>query len=69
MQRTQTCHGCKHCLYTAPNGQAWNTQPHSRCKDLSVDVPMIFGEHRKWVGSEIPMQCQLAPSGIERVMP
>jgi hypothetical protein len=54
---TLTCHGCKSCLYSAPGGQAWNRQPHSRCIALKVDVPMILGERDKWLGSEVPRDC------------
>lgn len=52
-----TCHGCKHCHYSAPGGQAWNRTPHSRCSELRVDVPMILGEHGKWLGSKVPAPC------------
>jgi hypothetical protein len=46
-----TCHGCKHCLYSAPGGQAGDypgrpeilSRPHSRCSALDVYVPMILG--------------------------
>lgn len=52
-----TCHGCKHCWYSAPYGQAWNRSPHSRCLALDADVPMIMGEHDKWLGSDVPAEC------------
>jgi MinD superfamily P-loop ATPase len=57
LMNKMTCHGCRRCLYTAPGGQAWNREPHSRCVELNVDVPMILGEHDKWVGSKVPSGC------------
>lgn len=64
---TLTCHGCKHCHYSAPGGQQWAAgnpnlpaillQPHSRCSVLRVYVPMILGEGGKWLGSEVPQGC------------
>lgn len=55
----QTCHGCKHCHYSAPDGQHWNRAPHSRCTALSADVPMVLGPapEKKWIGSEVPRGC------------
>lgn len=53
----KTCHGCSDCHYTAPGGQAWNRSPHSRCSRLGVDVPMVLGDHQKWLGSEVPDSC------------
>lgn len=52
-----TCHGCRQCLYSAPGGQAWNRTPHSRCKALARDIPMVLGPHEKWLGSEVPTDC------------
>jgi hypothetical protein len=61
-----TCHGCKHCLYSAPGGQQWATypgapeilmQPHSRCTALRIYVPMVLGQHGKWLGNEVPAGC------------
>jgi hypothetical protein len=61
-----TCHGCKHCWYSAPGGQLpLKPYPHSRCTALAVDVPMVLGPHEKWLGSEIPDNCPMraeAPS-------
>ncbi|MBK8072902.1 MAG: hypothetical protein IPK34_13205 [Ramlibacter sp.] len=34
-----------------------NRQPHSRCLALSCDVPMVLGEHEKWLASEVPGEC------------
>lgn len=53
----ETCHGCPRVLYSAPGGQAWDRKPHSRCSALKVNVPMILGEHEKWLGSEVPPEC------------
>lgn len=61
----KTCHGCKSNHYTAPDGQTGDwpgrpailSQPHSRCSALKVYVPMILGEHGKWLGSEVPKEC------------
>jgi hypothetical protein len=65
----QTCHGCKHCHYSAPDGQQWAKgcsnppaillQPHSRCTALGVYVPMVLGPapEKKWIGSEVPRGC------------
>lgn len=53
-----TCHGCKHCWYSAPGGQPpLKPYPHSRCTALAADVPMILGEQDKWLGSEVPAGC------------
>ena len=52
-----TCHGCRHCLYSAPGGQAWNRNPHSRCKALARDIPMVLGPQEKWLASEVPRDC------------
>lgn len=59
-----TCHGCKHNWYSAPGGQQTYpgapeilSQPHSRCSALAVHVPMILGEHGKWLGSDVPAGC------------
>ncbi len=63
---TPTCHGCKHCYYSARYGQsgvdypgrpAILSQPHSRCTELAVYVPMVMGEHDKWLGSRVPPEC------------
>jgi PRTRC genetic system protein E len=52
------CDGCKHNLYTAPYGQLpRTTHPHSRCKLLAVDVPMITDGKDKWLSSLIPPGC------------
>ena len=55
--RLPTCHGCRKNWYSAPGGQAWNRTPHSRCLALAADIPMIMGEHQKWLGSEVPAAC------------
>lgn len=61
-----TCHGCKHCWYSAPGGiQGADypgrpkilSQPHSRCTALRAYVPMVLGEHGKWIGSAVPREC------------
>lgn len=60
-----TCHGCKHCCYSAPYGQSGDypgrpailSQPHSRCTALQEYIPMVLGEHAKWLGSEVPVAC------------
>lgn len=62
----KTCHGCKGCHYSAPGGQKWATypgapaillRPHSRCSILKVYVPMLLGDHDKWIGSDVPKEC------------
>ena len=66
MRKSETCHGCKHNWYSAPGGlpgteypgrPAIMSLPHSRCLELKEYVPMILGEHGKWIGSEIPNGC------------
>lgn len=59
-----TCHGCKGNWYTAPGGQPTYpgapeilSKPHTRCVTLGVYVPMVLGEHGKWLGSEVPGEC------------
>lgn len=60
-----TCHGCKHCWYSAPGGQSGDypgrpailSQPHSRCIALQEYVPMVLGAYGKWLGSDVPMAC------------
>lgn len=60
-----TCHGCKHCHYTAPRGQAGDypgrpailSQPHSRCLELADYIPMIVDVRGKWLGSDVPPAC------------
>lgn len=54
-----TCHGCSGCLYSAPGGQAWLRVPHSRCRVLNVNVPMVLGDHGKWLGSKVPADCPI----------
>lgn len=43
-----SCHGCKHCWYSAP-GSTLPIKPyvHSRCTKFAVDLPMILGDHGK----------------------
>lgn len=58
MARALTCHGCKHCWYSAPGGQLpLKPYPHSRCIALHVDVPMVLGEREKWLASDVPKEC------------
>lgn len=60
-----TCHGCKHCHYSAryglkgdyPGRPAIVALPHSRCTALDAYVPMVMGEGDKWLGSEVPPGC------------
>lgn len=53
-----TCHGCKHCWYSAPGGQLpRKPYPHSRCLALNADIPMVLGPGQKWLGSEVPTAC------------
>lgn len=53
-----TCHGCKHCWYSAPGGQLpHKPEPHSRCIGVKADIPMTLGEHQKWRGSVLPANC------------
>lgn len=59
-----TCHGCSRNWYSASGGQqtypgapAILALPHSRCLELSAYIPMVLGEHGKWVGSEVPPEC------------
>lgn len=69
MTKAPTCHGCKHCWYTAPKGLTGDyagrpeilSQPHSRCINLDTYVPMILGEHGKWIGSAVPEKCPQFP--------
>lgn len=64
--RLPTCNGCKHCRYSArfglkggdyPGRPEILSQPHSRCTELEVYVPMVVGEHDKWLASHVPPQC------------
>lgn len=66
MTKVRTCHGCRHNWYSAPGGivgldypgrPAILSQPHSRCVKLQTYIPMVLGEHGKWIGSEIPADC------------
>jgi hypothetical protein len=68
LQARPTCHGCRGCWYSAPGGQqtypgapAILSQPHSRCTVLNAYVPMVLGEHGKWVASEVPADCPEYP--------
>ncbi len=59
------CDGCKYNLYSAPNGQPWNRQPHSRCRWFNICIPMVIEKVRgcdghmnaEWISSEIPPGC------------
>lgn len=54
------CDGCNHNVYSAPSGQPpLKPYPHSRCKHLDMDVPMIVGEQDKWIRSLIPAGCPM----------
>jgi hypothetical protein len=56
--RATTCHGCKHCWYSAPFGQPpLKPEPHSRCVALAIDVPMIVDRHGGWLSSVLPPDC------------
>lgn len=66
------CDGCKHNLYSAPNGQLgfpggdpMLLEPHSRCLLLNVYIPMVIEKKKGcdgttsavWVRSEKPIGC------------
>lgn len=55
--RQNDCGGCKHHLYSAQHGQAWNTKPHSRCTHFAADIPMLVSKSGRWYGNEIPTGC------------
>ncbi len=63
--RVPTCHGCKHCHYTAmwglkgdyPGRPEILAQPHSRCTELGIYVKMIMGPGDKWLASDVPREC------------
>lgn len=57
-----SCHGCKSCHYSAPDGQHWNRAPHSRCLALGRDIPMVLGDHGKWLASEVRAECPVPAS-------
>ena len=50
------CDGCPHISYSAPFGQEWNKEPHSRCY-LFGTIPMIVDDKHNWITSEIPLEC------------
>lgn len=60
-----SCNGCKHNWYSASGGLSGDypgrpeilSKPHSRCRELEEYIPMVLGEHGKWLGSEIPTAC------------
>lgn len=56
-QRGPKCDGCDHIRYSAPGGQAWNRQPHSRCMHFNADIPMVVDARGIWLRSEIPAEC------------
>lgn len=51
-----TCAGCRHNWYSAPDGQAWNRAPHSRCLHFRADIPMTV-VRSSWRRSAIPAGC------------
>lgn len=65
--QTATCHGCSEVVYTAPGGQLpLKPYPHVRCGALSRDIPMILGEHQKYLGNEVPDDCPLLERARDR---
>jgi len=62
---TLTCHGCKHCLYSAPFGQANATSPeqlapHSCCDAMPFGkrtIPMQVDKYGHWLSSTVPAEC------------
>lgn len=63
--RLPCCNGCKHNWYSARYGLKGDypgrpeilSQPHSRCTELGEYVPMVMGEHDKWLASRVPVGC------------
>ena len=58
-----SCAGCRHNWYSAPNGQAWNPAPHSRCLHFGACIPMIVSAGR-WMASAIPPGCPTYSQGM-----
>lgn len=56
------CDGCTGNVYSAPGGQALKRWPHSRCSWLDRDIPMILGDHGRWIASDVPLDCPRHPS-------
>jgi hypothetical protein len=44
-------------MYSARYGQWGNPAPHSRCRPLGADIPIVLDAQQVWLRSEIPREC------------
>ncbi len=62
-ERGPDCGGCKHLVYTAPNGQIpLKPYPHARCGHLGVDVSMAVDKSGSILSCAIPEGCPTHPN-------